>query len=157
MTARLVAQHRHGLLANFEGGIEQLPNHDDFVGWGQQPYFSEYDPHGNLIFDGHFVDADASYRAYRLTWNATPSDPPAIRYIGGHDPAVEASWNGATNVSYWRVLGGATPTSRQTLTTARKTWFETWIRLASAPRYVFVQALDSRHRVLGTSASATVS
>jgi hypothetical protein len=157
MTARLVAQHRHGLLANFEGGFQQLPNQDDFVGWGQQPYFSEYDAHGKLVFDAHFLDADPSYRAYRLPWNATPADPPAARYVAGRGPAIYASWNGATNVSYWRVLGGATPSSRQPVTTTRKAWFETWIPLPSTPRYVVVQALDAHHHVLGTSALAKAS
>jgi len=154
MTARLVAQHRHGLLANFEGEFQQLANFDDFVGWGQQPYFSEYDPHGRLIFDGRFVGANASYRAFRQRWNATPAAPPTIAYDGGRTPTVYASWNGATNVSYWRVLGGASPTALRPLATTRKTWFETWVRLPSAPRYVVAQALDAHHHVLGTSAPA---
>jgi hypothetical protein len=154
MTARLVAQHEHGLLANFEGDLQQLPDFDDFVGWGQQPYFSEYDPHGNLIFDGHFVGRSSSYRAYRFQWNATPATPPAIAYTAGRSPTVYASWNGATNVSSWRVLGGSTPTALTPLATARKTWFETWVRLPSAPRYVVAQALDAHGRVLGTSALA---
>jgi hypothetical protein len=157
MTARLVAQHQHGLLANFEGSFQQLPDFDDFVGWGQQPYFSEYESHGRLIFDAGFVGGSSSYRAYRFQWNGTPATPPAIAYTAGRTPTVYASWNGATNVSYWRVLGGSTPTTLQPLATTRKGWFETWIRLPSAPRYVVAQALDAHRHVLGTSAVAQAS
>jgi hypothetical protein len=153
-TARLVAQHFLGILADFEGNFQQLPNADDFVGWGQQPYFSEYDPHGRLIFDGRFVSATSSYRAYRFQWHATPSTPPTIAYSGGRHPAVYASWNGATEVRSWRVLGGSSPTALQPLVTTRKTWFETWIPLRSAPPYVVAQALDRRGHVIGTSAPA---
>jgi Arylsulfotransferase (ASST) len=153
MTARQVAQHAHQppLLSSFEGNFQQLPNHDDFVGWGQQPYFSEYDPSGRLIFDGHFVDATASYRAYRFPWSGTPATPPTIAYTGGRTPTVYASWNGATNVFAWRVLGGASPTQLHPVASAQRSWFETWIRLASAQRYLAVQALDSSGHVLGTS------
>jgi hypothetical protein len=155
MTARLVAQHEHGLLANFEGSDQQLPDRDDFVGWGQQPYFSEYDPHGKLIFDGRFVDTNSSYRAFRFQWNAIPATPPSIEYTAGSHPAVAASWNGATTVSAWRVLGGDGPSSLAPVTTTRKTWFETWIPLRTAPRYVAVQALDGHGHVLGTSPVVT--
>jgi Arylsulfotransferase (ASST) len=153
MTARQVAQDLHTppLLSSFEGNDQQLPNHDDFVGWGQQPYFSEYDPSGRLIYDGRFVDATASYRAYRFPWSGTPTTPPAIAYSGGRTPTVYASWNGATHVSSWRVLAGTTPTKLRPVAAAHRTWFETWIRLPSAQRYVAAQALDSSGHVLGTS------
>jgi hypothetical protein len=79
MTARQVAEHVHtpSLSANFEGNFQQLPNGDDFLGWGQRPYFSEYDPKGALIFDGRFLGGNASYRAYRLPWSAQPASTPA--------------------------------------------------------------------------------
>jgi hypothetical protein len=61
------------------------------------------------------------------------------------------SWNGATNVASWRVLGGGSPSSMQTLTTVHRTSFET---SATAPKqpYAEVQALDSSGHVIGTSA-----
>ena len=153
MTARQVTQDLHTppLLTNFEGNDQQLPNGDAFVGWGQQPYFSEYSHTGQLIFDGHFVDANASYRAYRFPWSGTPTTPPAIAYSGGKTPTVYASWNGATHVSRWRVLGGPAPGQLRGLVSARRVWFETWIPLHSPQRYLAVQALDSAGHVLGTS------
>ncbi len=152
-TARIVAQHDHGLLSSFEGNEQQLPNDDDFVGWGEQPYFSEYDPRGRLIFDGHFVDANASYRAYRFPWSGTPLTPPAVAYAGGREPTVYASWNSATNVASWRVLGGAGTSAMRALTTTRRTGFQTDIPLRIALRYIAVQAIDSSGHVLATSAT----
>jgi hypothetical protein len=153
MRAAQVAQHVHApsLLASFEGNFQQLPNRNDFLGWGQQPYFTEYDPRGRLIFDGRFVGSNASYRAYRFPWAATPSTPPAVLASNrGRTTTVYVSWNGATNVSSWRVLGASTPTSLRTVSTARKRGFETAISVA-AQRYVLVQALDGAGRVLGQS------
>jgi len=150
-TATLVASLQHRVLSSFEGNEQQLPNFDDFVGWGEQPYFSEYDPHGRLIFDAHFVDANASYRAYRLPWSATPTTPPAIAYTGGRKPIVYASWNGATDVTSWRVLGGESTSAMRAVATTRKTWFETYIPLRPLPSYIAVQALDKSGHVLATS------
>ncbi len=154
MTARRVAQHLHapGLLANYEGNFQQLPNRDDFVGWGQQPYFTEYDPHGQLIFDGRFVDNNANYRAYRFPWSGAPRTLPAVAATTGKHATVYASWNGATNVASWRVLGGAAVGKLGTLTTAPKRGFETATTIASQP-YVAVQALDSAGHLLATSAT----
>ena len=91
MTAKLVSRHVHSpaLLANFEGDFQQLPNHDDFLGWGEQPYFSEYNQRGQLVFDGHAVGPNSSYRDYRFYWSATPSVPPAIR--GRGTPAISSA------------------------------------------------------------------
>jgi len=154
MTARRVAQHEHApaLLANYEGNFQQLPNRDDFLGWGQQPYFTEYDPSGKLIFDGRFVDSNSSYRAYRLPWAGTPRTLPAVAATSGKTATVYASWNGAMNVASWRVLGGASAGKLRTLTTAPKRGFETATRITSQP-YVAVQALDSSGHVLATSST----
>ena len=117
MTAQAVARHRHSpsALASFAGDLEQLPNGNDFVGWGAQPYFSEYGHRGRLLFDGRFVDANASYRAYVFPWSGEPdpaSSPPQVataRRRGGL--FLYASWNGATGVASWRAFGGAGATT----------------------------------------------
>lgn len=154
-TATRVAQHLHApsLLANFEGNYQQLPNRDDFLGWGQRPYFTEYDSHGKLIFDGRFVGANSNYRAYRFPWSATPATPPSASATGGRKPTVFASWNGATAVASWRVLGGASASALKAVATAGRRGFETAIGLGSAQPFVAVQALDSAGHVLGTSAT----
>src|SRR5205823_8813065 len=62
--AKLVAQEQHSppLLANYEGNLQLLPNGDHFLGWGQQPFFTEFSPGGETVFEGRFVDENSSYR-----------------------------------------------------------------------------------------------
>jgi hypothetical protein len=153
MTATAVSQHEHSppLLANFEGNFQQLPNRDDLIGWGQQPYFSEYDPRGNLLLDGRFVGDTSSYRVYKFSWQGTPKAPPAVAAsTAGKTTSVYATWNGATSVSGWRVLSGSSATKLTAARAVSKTGFETMTRI-NAARYVAVQALDARGRVLATS------
>lgn len=155
MTARQVAQHVHTpqVSANFEGNFQQLPNRDDFIGWGQQPYFSEYDPRGRLVFDGHFVDFVASYRAYRFPWTGVPRTSPAVAASNSaRTTTVYASWNGATNVSGWRVIGGPSPTALKAVRQGPARGFETAIRV-SPERYVAVEALDTAGHIMRTSAT----
>ena len=154
-TATLSRQDLHSpaLLANDEGNVQQLHNGDEFLGWGQQPYFTEYSPDGQPMFDGRFVDANSSYRAYRFTWTATPHSTPAISgSIGPNGTTVYASWNGATAVASWRVLAGNSPNGVRDFTTAPKLGFETTITVPPYP-YVAVQALDASGRVLARSAT----
>jgi hypothetical protein len=157
MTATNVAQHEHSpaLLANFEGNYQQLGGGDDFIGWGSQPYLTEYNSRGQAVFDAHFVTANAGYRTYRLLWSATPAVPPAIAAsTQGGKSTVFASWNGATNVYSWRLLGGASSSSLRSVATARKRGFETAFSIP-AQRYVQVQALDASGNVLRSSPTIT--
>ena len=79
-TVTLVRQFEHspGLSANFEGGAQVLPGGDLFVGWGQQPYFTEFNSAGQEVFDARFTSNTSSYRAYKFAWTGQPTTPPAI-------------------------------------------------------------------------------
>ena len=44
-----------------------------FVGWGSEPYFSEYSAGGQLLFDAHMHGSYESYRAYRFPWIGAPT------------------------------------------------------------------------------------
>jgi hypothetical protein len=157
-TATLARQWEHApsLLADYQGNIQQLPGFDDFIGWGQQPYFTEYDQRGRLILDGRFVGDTSSYRAYRFPWTAAPAAPPAVVASStGKTTAVYASWDGATTASSWRLLSGASATTLRAARTVPKTGFETAIETGPA-RYVRVEALDSRGRTLAESATVPV-
>lgn len=156
MTARWVAEldHTPQLVANFEGNMQQLPNGDNFVGWGQQPFFSEFSPQNKMIFDGRFVGANSTYRAYRFPWSGTPESPPAVAATStGNGTTVYTSWNGATTVSSWRVLGGSSPSALRAVATVSKHAFETPITISRQP-YVEVQALDGSGNVLSSSTVA---
>lgn len=64
-TATLVREFDHSpaLHVNFEGSAQLLPGGDVFVGWGQQPYFTEFSAQGTQMFDARFIGANSSYRA----------------------------------------------------------------------------------------------
>jgi hypothetical protein len=156
MIARQVASHVHSLVAFNEGNFQQLPDLNDFIGWGNQRWFSEYDRRGRLVFDGHFVDGNSNYRAYRFQWSGAPSTPPSVTALRhGAKMTVYASWNGATGVRSWRIFGGASPTSTRPLATVARRGFETAANVAAAP-YVAIQALDWRGHVLGATQAVPV-
>jgi hypothetical protein len=154
-TVTLVHEYDHSpkLLAGVEGSVQRLHNGHTFVGWGKQPYFTEFDRRGRQIFDGRLASANASYRAYELSWHGEPTTVPnvAARRSGKRDTTVWASWNGATEVSRWRVLAGKSTKGLSRVATAGRSAFETAIRVKSQHRYFAVQALDSRGRVLAES------
>ncbi|HET8977477.1 MAG TPA: arylsulfotransferase family protein, partial [Solirubrobacteraceae bacterium] len=112
-TANMILQDEHqpGLLANYEGSVQRLYNGDNFVGWGQQPYLTEFNAKGRPVFDARFVGANSSYRAYRFMWQGMPVTKPSVASrVRGRTTTVYASWNGATQVASWRILGGSSPT-----------------------------------------------
>ena len=151
-TASVVAQYLRGaLVAGTQGSMQVLPNGDAFVGWGAQPFFSEFSSAGKLIFDVAFPSPDLSYRARRQVWTGLPLYGPsgAARRVGGHT-IVYASWNGATRVAAWRLLSGS---NSHKLAVAVKTTprhgFETAIGAKRGAQAFQVEALDSRGRVIG--------
>ncbi|MGZ4178725.1 MAG: arylsulfotransferase family protein, partial [Solirubrobacteraceae bacterium] len=151
MAASLVAQDNHSpsVLSRYEGSDQLLHNGDSLVGFGSQPWVTEFDSHGKTVFDGRFVDANQSYRAYRYPWSGTPWAAPAFgtRTSKG-TTTVYASWNGSTQLARWNVLGGSSPSKMGVIASAGKTAFETPIKLRSSQAYLEVQALDSSGKVL---------
>ena len=154
MAASVVAQDTHspGVLSRYEGSDQLLHNGDSLVGFGSQPWITEFDSRGKTVFDARFVDANQSYRAYRYTWTGTPAAPPSIgtRTTKGKT-TVYASWNGSTLLARWQVLGGSTPSKMSVIASAGKSAFETPIKLPSSRTYLEVRALDAHGKVLGTS------
>lgn len=155
MTARLTRQYGHSpsISSNFEGNVQQLTGGDVFMGWGQQPYFSEDNSSGQQVFDAHFNVPTSTYRAYRFRWSAQPRTLPAIAVgTGAHGSIIlYASWNGATDVSSWRVLAGSSPGALRGVRQQPKRGFDTRIAVHTASRYFAVQALASSGTVLSTS------
>jgi hypothetical protein len=66
-----------GFSAASQGNAQTTADGDLFVGWGALPYFSEFDPQGNLIFNAEFPAGVNTYRAYLLPWHPRggPSSP----------------------------------------------------------------------------------
>ena len=160
MAATVVRVYSHSprLSANFEGSLQLLGDGNAFVGWGQQPYFSEYNSAGQQIFDAHFAVPSGSYRAYRFPWSAQPPTQPALAVSANANGAADlyASWNGATDVSAWRVLAGPSAGALAPVGGSAKRGFETHIQVHSASPYFAVQALGSAGQVLATSATVAM-
>ncbi|HXD68075.1 MAG TPA: arylsulfotransferase family protein [Solirubrobacteraceae bacterium] len=153
-TASLVTQDTHSpsILARFEGSDQLLRNGDSLVGFGSQPWITEFDSRGHAVFDARFVDANQSYRAFRYPWTGTPATPPSVgtRTSKG-TTTVYASWNGSTQLARWQVLGGSSPSKLSVVASAGKAAFETPIKLRHRSTYVAVRALDSGGHTLATS------
>jgi hypothetical protein len=60
-----------GLVAASQGNAQTTSNGDLFVGWGALPYFSEFDPAGQLVFNAEFPTGVNTYRAYLLPWHSS--------------------------------------------------------------------------------------
>src|SRR5579884_2556173 len=159
MTATLVSSENHSpsLVANFEGSAQVLPNSDVFLGWGQQPYFSEYSRSGRQVFDARFTAPTSSYRAYRFQWTGHPTTKPALALSALSDGTVNAyeSWNGATDVTGWRVLAGPSASALAPVRAARKYKFESTLPVHSGQSAFQVQALGAGGKVLAASGVVT--
>ena len=148
--------HSPALRTPSQGSMQELPDGEWFVGWGQEPYFTQYDTAGHIVFDAHMPAYTNTYRAYRFEWNGAPASAPALAaQRSGGGLTVYASWNGATNVARWRVLGGDSRESLTPLADAPSRGFETAIGTRPVS-YVEVQALDSRGTVLASSPTIAV-
>lgn len=155
MTATLVSSfvHSPSLASPSQGDFQPLPDGSWFVGWGQEPYFSEYSSTGQLLFDAHMPKAYQSYTALKFPWSASAPGRPAIAVRSKGDGHVLAyvSWNGATAIASWRLLGGGSTHALSPISVSRRTGFETAIEVTEPPRYVSVQALAVHGEVLGSS------
>jgi EmrB/QacA subfamily drug resistance transporter len=152
--ASLAGQYMHGqgFAVDYMGSTEPLPGGNEFVGWGSQPFFSEYSASGRLLLDGVFPGPDISYRARVEPWLGRPLYPPAGAVRRRHGQSiVYASWNGATEVAAWRILGAASAGRLNRIATVAKQGFETAIPVPSSYTTFRVQALDARGKVIGIS------
>jgi len=134
------------------GNAQLLAGGSVLVGWGTAPSFTEFGPRGNVRLDGTFDGGAWNYRTYRSHWTGRPSRKPRVVARARRGAVmVYASWNGATETSYWRVLSGDARTRLQAAKTVRRTGFETSARLAGRHRFVAVTALDRKRRPIGSS------
>jgi hypothetical protein len=141
--------HSPPLVAVDQGNMQKLSNGHYLVGWGHQPYVTEFGPHGRTLLDLRFGRAGVdSYRAYRFRWVGRPRSRPAVSV---QRDTVYVSWNGATEVRSWQLLGGSVKAKLRPLLTVPKTGFETAIPLPDSAAWVAVRALDRLDRSLARS------
>jgi len=176
-TLRLQLDAPEPLLASSQGSLQALANGNWLIGWGAQPYYTEYSNDGRLLYHAQFGRGPhetkglsiQSYRAWKHPWVGRPAVPPDIvAYAHNCSGALYAhvSWNGATEVSAWRFYVSRnsvgpwdeiTPASTDGSTNLDSVWvktgFETRVLLKAAGslifKFVYAEALDKRGRVLG--------
>lgn len=138
--------------SEYMGDIQPLPGGNEFIGWGSQPRFSEYTASGRLLLDALLPSPDISYRASVEPWIGLPLYPPsgAARRTSQRT-IVYASWNGATEVSSWRVLAGSSSSALKPVSTAPKSGFETAIAVPTGYHVFRLQALNRAGNVIGDS------
>ena len=135
----------------------RLADGGTFIGWGQQPHFTEHDADGTVRFAGHLPADNQSYRAYKAEWAGVSRDQPALGLrVDGGSVIASASWNGHTGVARWRARAGGQPGALSTAVEATRTGFETELTLAGVPEYVVVDALDEAGQVIGSSSAIPV-
>jgi hypothetical protein len=141
------------ILAQSQGNAQALPAGEEFVGWGEAGYISQFSSAGALTFDMHLPAHDSSYRAYRIPWSATPAHVPSVAAAAGASgtTVLYASWNGATSVTGWRVLAGRSPQALAAVGQFPRGGFETEMTVATTLHYIAVQALGPEGQVLGSS------
>jgi hypothetical protein len=155
-TATLVRSFVHSppLLSTSQGNAQLLPDGHVFVGWGSNPYATEYDRAGHVLFDLRFGgDNVDSYRAFRFPWTGRPTTRPAValRHHGDRT-TVYASWNGATDVARWRILAGPDAGHLSPIVTVAKNGFETHATVSSTAATFVVEALAADGTLLRRSA-----
>ncbi len=153
--ARLVRSYRHHpnrLVSQFMGNAQMLPNGNVVVGWGNEPYVTEFGSNGEILFDAKLPRGGMNYRAFRFGWSGHPTTDPVLAAPGGrHGRAAYASWNGATEVVAWRLRAGSGAGALQTVGTTPKHSFETRLDVPDGLRFADAIALDRHGRELGRS------
>lgn len=171
--------HPDSQLALAQGSLQNLPNGNVLLGWGWLPQVTEYNKEGKVLFHAELAENTetphvGSYRIYKAPWVGTPVwKPKLVAYSrtckrSKYSPLVAyVSWNGATEVRTWRFyvsvssdIGPWIPAGSKA-----KVGFETEAVLLDGTirrriplpfvKYVLVQALDSKGRVLGEATAET--
>ncbi len=152
--------HKPGLYSPTQGNTQALPNGNEFIGWGQNAYYSEYAFAGNslghggrsLVYDAKMPGSNISYRTFRQRWTGVPYYAPSLAVKAGHGRiTVYASWNGSTRTASWQVLAGPVVRALVVAGQSQRTGFQTTIAIGSSGPYFQVRALSPSGAVLGAS------
>jgi len=132
-----------------QGNLQVLPNSNVFVGWGAEPYVSEFTPDGRLIFDAELPSERISYRSFRAPWSATGAgDPAVVTHRSSTFSDVYVSWNGNTEVARWVAHAGTDLTALAPVAAVPRTGFETGMRIPSTYTQLRLAGIDASGRVL---------
>ena len=154
-TATLVAQYGRngGFTSDYMGDTQPLPNGNVFVGFGSEPYFSEYSRSGKLLFEGELPGPDLTYRATLEPWVGEPLSPPVWRRApGGRQNhgvrELERRHRGCVSGGSWLQVRAGRMIA---VASAARSGFETAIGVPRSYKSFEVQALDADGRAIGAS------
>lgn len=151
--------HHVPVLAVAMGSVEILPNGNVIVGWGSEPFVTDFASDGSVLSEARLLSGYKSYRSFRKPWKGIPEKGPDI--AAGRDAngraTVYVSWNGATDAAaFWQLHAGPAASDLRPLGLARRQGFETAIPLGHAGGYVAVTALDEDGTRMATSRTISV-
>lgn len=154
MKAKVVTEYRapDDRSSGSQGNLQVLDNGNVFIGWGSEPFYSEFTEDGKLLYDASFTGG-SNYRAYRFDWQATPSAPPTATTSepSADITRVHMSWNGATEVAAWRILSGDDVEQLEETAVVDRTGFETAADITPLGSRIVVEAVDENGRTLGST------
>ena len=144
--------HPDKLSAGSQGNMQMLPNGNVMIGWGSEPYMTEFSEDGEVLFDANYQARNSSYRTYRFPWTGDPVEEPAIATEQGQG-GIRAwvSWNGSTEVDSWELLGGASEDELETVAEADRDGFETALTAQGDHAFYAARALDADGNELAQS------
>jgi hypothetical protein len=155
--------HTPPVFATFMGNTQRLADGNTFMDWGAPSTadgykwvtMTEVNPDNQTVFELTFDQPYVSYRAFRFPWQGSPDTLPDLAFkADASGITLGYSWNGATDVASYNVLGGSSPQALSQIETKDKTDFETQshlTNLAQGECYFQVAALDERGKELARS------
>ncbi|TKX24735.1 hypothetical protein C1H76_2910 [Elsinoe australis] len=175
-TACLIHPYVHPahISSSSQGSLQLLPSQtlgEDprlLIGYGFNAVWTTFDPNGTAVCDVRFAPSASwetgdvqSYRVFQSRWVGRPRTVPQVAMAGGYDEdKVYVSWNGATEVTGWRVQSAMHSRAKRwgrrewfDVVSVEKKGFETGIALEGRMvfRWVRVVALDGDRVELGAS------
>uniref|UniRef100_A0A0W0F7T0 ASST-domain-containing protein n=1 Tax=Moniliophthora roreri TaxID=221103 RepID=A0A0W0F7T0_MONRR len=149
------------VVSESQGSVQLQPNGDVLIGWGSMPWLAEYSSTGDLVWCTQFgATTDVSgYRTLRYNWTGYPTTTPSIQLVGGGASAllsIHASWNGATEINKWELLGASdeSGSGAMSLYNRTRTGYETTITVSTknnAYSHFAMRAIDRNNQPLGRS------
>jgi hypothetical protein len=134
------------------GSAQVLDGGDVLVGWGTEPYITEFSRGGEVILDLKLPLGGENYRTFRLPWTGRPTTKPKLvvrsTSVGRR---LYVSWNGATEVATWQLHSGARAGALEPGPKGPRLSFETTISAPRGDRFAAVTALDAHGTALATS------